>query len=105
MHGSARGRLGLAAAAVATVGHAIGYLAAVPDLQVQAAVLAQTGHDYWSMAVAAASVFGVLAAVTVDRVQPLKKQRAGLLVAAGQWRTRGGTTNSSPGSKDDAIVV
>jgi hypothetical protein len=57
------------------------------------------------MAVAAASVFGVLAAVTVDRVQPLKKQRAGLLVAAGQWRTRGGTTNSSPGSKDDAIVV
>ena len=48
MHGSARGRLELAAAAI---------------------------------------VFGVLAALTVDRVLPLKKQRAGLLVAAGQWRT------------------
>lgn len=67
MHGSARGRLGLAAAAVAgaTVGHTLGYLAAVPDLPLRAAVLAQTGHAYWSMAVAAAIVFGVLAAVTV----------------------------------------
>jgi hypothetical protein len=67
MHVGGRDRLGLAAAAVAgaTVGHTLGYLLAVPDMQVRAAVLAQTGHAYWSMAVAGAIVFGVLAAVAV----------------------------------------
>jgi len=67
MHVGGRGRLGLAAAAVAgaTVGHTLGYLVAVPDIQVRSAVLAQTGHAYWSMSVAAAMVFGVLAAVSV----------------------------------------
>jgi hypothetical protein len=59
-------RLPLAAAAVAgaAFGHTLLYLVAVPDTQARAAVLAGTGHGYWSVAVAAAIVLGLLSLAT-----------------------------------------
>jgi hypothetical protein len=55
-------RLPLAAAAIAgaAFGHTLLYLVAVPDTQARTTVLVQTGHGYWSVAVAAAIVLGVL---------------------------------------------
>ena len=60
-------RLPFAAAAVAgaAVGHTLLYLVAVPDTQARTAVLAATGHGYWSVAVAAAIVLGLLSLATV----------------------------------------
>jgi hypothetical protein len=54
-------RLPLAAAAVAgaAFGHTLLYLVAVPDTQARMTVLAETGHGYWSVAVAAAIVLGL----------------------------------------------
>jgi hypothetical protein len=65
-----RHRLPLAGAAVAgaAVAHTLIYLVKVPDTRARAAVLAATGHGYWSVAVAAAIVFGLVAAgATVAR--------------------------------------
>jgi len=55
-------RLPLAAAAVAgaALGHTLLYLVAVPDTQARTTVLAETGHGYWTVAVAAAIVLGLL---------------------------------------------
>src|SRR6266571_883899 len=63
-------RLPLAPAAVAgaVLGHALIYLAAVPDAQARAALLAQSGHGYWPVAIAVATVLGAVAAAgTVSR--------------------------------------
>jgi hypothetical protein len=59
-------RLPLAGAAVAgaAVGHSIAYLIVAPEGRTRAALLAGTGHGYWSTAVAAEIVLGVLALVT-----------------------------------------
>jgi hypothetical protein len=59
-------RLPLAGAAVAgaAVGHSIAYLIVAPEGRTRAALLAGTGHGYWSTAVAAELVLGVLAVVT-----------------------------------------
>ena len=59
-------RLPLAGAAVvgAAVGHSIAYLIVAPQGRTRAALLAGTGHGYWSMAVAAEIVLGVLVAVS-----------------------------------------
>jgi hypothetical protein len=65
-----RHRLPLAGAAVAgaAVAHTLIYLVEVPDTRARAAVLAATGHGYWSVAVAAAIVLGLVAAgATVAR--------------------------------------
>jgi hypothetical protein len=65
-----RHRLPLAGAAVAgaAVAHTLIYLVKVPDTRARAAVLAATGHGYWSVAVAAAIVFGLVAvAATIAR--------------------------------------
>ena len=58
-----RHRLPLAGAAVAgaAVAHTLIYLVKVPDTRARAAVLAATGHGYWSVAVAAAIVLGLVA--------------------------------------------
>jgi len=55
-------RLPLAAAALAgaAFGHTLVYLVAVPDTQARTTVLAETGHGYWSVAVAGAIVLGLL---------------------------------------------
>jgi len=55
-------RLPLAGAAVAgaAFGHTLLYLVAVPDTRARMTVLAETGHGYWSVAVAAAIVLGLL---------------------------------------------
>ncbi len=60
-------RLPLAGAAVAcaAVGHSIAYLIVAPEGRERATLLAGTGHGYWSTAVAAEIVFGLLAAVTI----------------------------------------
>jgi hypothetical protein len=59
-----RHRLPVAGAAVAgaAFAHALLYLVKVPDTQARDAVLAATGHAYWSVAVAAAIVLGLVAA-------------------------------------------
>ncbi len=59
-------RLPLAGVAVAgaAVGHSIAYLIVAPEGRTRAALLAGTGHGYWSTAVAAEIVLGVLALVT-----------------------------------------
>jgi len=59
-------RLPLAGAAVAgaAVGHSIAYLIVAPEGRTRAALLAGTGHGYWSTAVAAELVLGVLAVAT-----------------------------------------
>jgi hypothetical protein len=65
-----RYHLPLAGAAVAgaAVAHTLIYLMTVPDTRARAAVLAATGHGYWSVAVAAAIVLGLVAAgATVAR--------------------------------------
>ncbi len=64
--GLSRLRLAGAAAAGAAVAHTLLYLVAVPDTKARAAVLAESGHGYWSWALAAALVLGaVSAAATV----------------------------------------
>jgi hypothetical protein len=63
-------RLPLAGAAVAgaMVGHAVAYALAVPEPGRRLAVLASSGHAYWSAAIAAAIVLGLLSlAATVAR--------------------------------------
>ena len=59
-------RLSLAGAAAAgtAVGHSIAYLIVAPEGRTRAVLLAGTGHGYWSTAVAAEIVLGLLAAVT-----------------------------------------
>ena len=59
-HGLAR-RLPLAGAAVAgaVIGHALAYALAVPEPGRRLAVLAGSGHAYWSAAIAAAIVLGL----------------------------------------------
>jgi hypothetical protein len=64
--GLSRLRLTGAAAAGAAVAHTLLYLVAVPDTKARATVLADSGHGYWSWALAAALVLGaVSAAATV----------------------------------------
>jgi hypothetical protein len=59
--------VGAAVAGVA-VGHWLAYLLTVPQGSARAALLAATGHGYWSTAVAAALVFGSLTLIgTVAR--------------------------------------
>jgi hypothetical protein len=60
-------RLPLAGAAVAgaVVAHTLIYLVKVPDARARDAVLAATGHAYWSVAVAAAVVLGMVAVGSV----------------------------------------
>src|SRR6266498_3278750 len=53
-----------AVVAGATVSHTLVYWVVVPDTGVRATVLARSGHGYWPVAVAAAIVFGLLAAGT-----------------------------------------
>jgi hypothetical protein len=62
-----RHRLPLAGAAVAgaAVAHTLLYLVKVPDTRARDAVLAATGHAYWSVAVAAAIVLGLAAAGSI----------------------------------------
>jgi len=59
-------RLPLAGAAVAgaAVGHSIAYLMVAPEGRTRAILLAGTGHGYWSTAVAAEIVLGLLAVTT-----------------------------------------
>src|SRR5262245_3285342 len=59
-------RLPLAGAAVAgaAVGHSIAYLIVAPEGRTRAILLAGTGHGYWSTAVAAEIVLGLLAVIT-----------------------------------------
>jgi len=59
-------RLPLAGAAVAAaaVGHSIAYLIVAPQGRTRAALLAGTGHGYWSTAVAAELVLGLLVAAS-----------------------------------------
>ncbi len=59
-------RLPLAGAGVAgaAVGHSIAYLVVAPQGRERATLLAGTGHGYWSTAVAAEIVLGLLAVVT-----------------------------------------
>jgi hypothetical protein len=59
-------RLPLAGAAVAgaAVGHSIAYLIVAPQGRERATLLAGTGHGYWSTAVAAEIVLGLLAVAT-----------------------------------------
>src|SRR6266540_1301778 len=59
-------RLPLAGAAVAgaAVGHSIAYLIVAPQGRARATLLAGTGHGYWSTAVAAEIVLGLLVVVT-----------------------------------------
>jgi hypothetical protein len=61
-------RLPLAGAAVtgAAVGHSIAYLIVAPEGRERATLLAGTGHGYWSTAVAAEIVLGLLLAVTTS---------------------------------------
>ena len=60
VHGLAR-RLPLAGAAVAgaVVGHGLAYALAVPEPGRRLALLAGSGHAYWSAAIAAAIVLGL----------------------------------------------
>jgi hypothetical protein len=62
-----RHRLPLAGAAVAgaAVAHTLLYLVKVPDTRARAAVMAATGHAYWSVAVAAAIVLGLVAVSSI----------------------------------------
>jgi hypothetical protein len=63
-------RLPVAGAAVAgaALGHTLIYLTAEPNADLRHAILTRTGHGYWSVAVAAAVVLGVLSAAgTVAR--------------------------------------
>jgi hypothetical protein len=64
MDGRWLGRLRLVGAAIggAAVGHVLIYLVTVPDPHTRGMVLAETGHGYWSMAVGAAVMFGLLSA-------------------------------------------
>ncbi len=59
-------RLPLAGAAVAgaAVGHSVAYLIVAPEGRTRAALLAGTGHGYWSTAVAAEIVLGLLAVIS-----------------------------------------
>jgi hypothetical protein len=59
-------RLPLAGAAVvgAAVGHSIAYLIVAPQGRTRAALLAGTGHGYWSTMVAAEIVLGLVVAVS-----------------------------------------
>jgi hypothetical protein len=59
-------RLPLAGAGVAgaAVGHSIAYLIVAPEGRARATLLAGTGHGYWSTAVAAEIVLGLLALLT-----------------------------------------
>jgi len=59
-------RLPLAGAAVvgAAVGHSIAYLIVAPQGRARATLLAGTGHGYWSTAVAAEIVLGLLVVIT-----------------------------------------
>jgi hypothetical protein len=59
-------RLPLAGAAVAgaAVGHSVAYLIVAPQGRTRAALLAGTGHGYWSTMAAAEIVLGLLAVVT-----------------------------------------
>jgi hypothetical protein len=54
-----------AAGAGAVLGHALTYLLVVPSAGARDALLASTGHSYWSAAVLAAAVLGLLSAGTV----------------------------------------
>ncbi len=65
---SAVRRLPLAGAAVtgAAVGHSVSYLIVAPEGRARATLLAGTGHGYWSTAVAAEVVFGLLLAITTS---------------------------------------
>ncbi len=67
MDARVRHRLPLAGAAVAgaAVAHTLLYLVKVPDTRARDAVLAATGHAYWSVAVAAAIVLGLAAACSI----------------------------------------
>jgi hypothetical protein len=60
------GRLPLAGAGVvgAAVGHSIAYLMVAPQGRTRAALLAGTGHGYWSTVVAAEIVLGLLVVVS-----------------------------------------
>jgi hypothetical protein len=60
-------RLSLAGAAAvgAAVGHSIAYLVVAPEGRTRAVLLAGTGHGYWSTAVAAEIVLGLLAVVSI----------------------------------------
>jgi hypothetical protein len=60
-------RLPLAGAAAvgAAVGHSIAYLIVAPQGRTRAALLAGTGHGYWSTAVAAEIVIGLLVVVSM----------------------------------------
>jgi hypothetical protein len=85
--GLGRLRLAAAAASGAAAAHTLLYLVAVPDTKARAAVLAESGHGYWSWALAAALVLGVVSAVaTVGR-----HFRRGLRrEAAASWSRRAG---------------
>jgi hypothetical protein len=61
--GLTRLRLAGAAAAGAAIAHTLLYLVAVPDTKARATVLADSGHGYWSWALAAALVLGAVSAV------------------------------------------
>jgi hypothetical protein len=65
--GLTRLRLAGAAAAGAAVAHTLLYLVAVPDTKARATVLADSGHGYWSWALAAALVLGAVSAAAIVR--------------------------------------
>src|SRR5512132_1540932 len=87
LRGSAR-RLPLAGAAVAgaVVGHGLAYALAVPEPGRRLAVLAGSGHAYWSAAIAAAIVLG-LASLGATLARSF---RAGLRPGAGRTPSRSG---------------
>jgi hypothetical protein len=65
------------AVAGAVVGHILAYVLAVPSSTVRVALLGATGHAYWTAAIAAASVLGLVSlAATLER-----RIRAGLLAS------------------------
>jgi hypothetical protein len=63
------------AVAGAVVGHMVAYVLAVPSPTVRVALLGSTGHAYWTAAIAAATVLGMVSLVTTLRW----RFRAGLL--------------------------
>jgi hypothetical protein len=68
------------AVAGAVVGHMVAYVLAVPSPTVRVALLGATGHAYWTAAIAAASVLGLVSLATTLR----RRFRAGLLASRPQ---------------------
>ena len=65
------------AVAGAVVGHTLAYVVAVPQPGARLALLATTGHTYWSTAIAVAAVCGLASVAT----SLIRQFRAGLLAA------------------------